>query len=95
MAQEGLQNGELARISAMKEELTRAYQDVLSKYSSLFKNLDADLSLFENNKQTQILEKRSSVAERQEKAMAQSRAEEDKVRAASEEKLQTVEQRLS
>lgn len=92
VAQEGLQNGELARISAMKEELTRAYQDVLSKYSSLFKNLDADLSLFENNKQTQILEKRSSVAERQEKAMAQSRAEEDKVRAASEEKLQTVEQ---
>lgn len=57
VAQEGLQNGELARISAMKEELTRAYQDVLSKYSSLFKNLDADLSLFENNKQTQILEK--------------------------------------
>ena len=95
VAQEGLQNGELARISAMKEELTRAYQDVLSKYSSLFKNLDADLSLFENNKQTQILEKRSSVAERQEKAMAQSRAEEDKVRAASEEKLQTVEQRLA
>ena len=95
VAQEGLQNGELARISAMKEELTRAYQDVLSKYSSLFKNLDADLSLFENNKQTQILEKRSSVAERQEKAMAQSRAEEDKVREASEEKLQTVEQRLA
>lgn len=95
VAQEGLQNGELARISTMKEELTRAYQDVLSKYSSLFKNLDADLSLFENNKQTQILEKRSSVAERQEKAMAQSRAEEDKVRAASEEKLQTVEQRLA
>ena len=95
VAQEGLQNGELARISTMKEELTRAYQDVLSKYSSLFKNLDADLSLFENNKQTQILEKRSSVAERQEKAMAQSRAEEDKVREASEEKLQTVEQRLA
>lgn len=95
VAQEGLQNGELVRISTMKEELTRAYQDVLSKYSSLFKNLDADLSLFENNKQTQILEKRSSVAERQEKAMAQSRAEEDKVRAASEEKLQTVEQRLA
>ena len=95
VAQEGLQNGELARISTMKEELTRAYQDVLSKYSSLFKNLDADLSLFENNKQTQILEKRSSVAERQEKAMAQSRSEEDKVRAASEEKLQTVEQRLA
>ena len=95
VAQEGLQNGELARISTMKEELTRAYQDVLSKYSSLFKNLDADLSLFENNKQTQILEKRSSVAERQEKAMAQSRAEEDKVRTASEEKLQTVEQRLA
>lgn len=95
VAQEGLQNGELARISIMKEELTRAYQDVLSKYSSLFKNLDADLSLFENNKQTQILEKRSSVAERQEKAMAQSRSEEDKVRAASEEKLQTVEQRLA
>ena len=95
VAQEGLQNGESARISTMKEELTRAYQDVLSKYSSLFKNLDADLSLFENNKQTQILEKRSSVAERQEKAMAQSRSEEDKVRAASEEKLQTVEQRLA
>ena len=57
VAQEGLQNGELVRISTMKEELTRAYQDVLSKYSSLFKNLDADLSLFENNKQTQILEK--------------------------------------
>ena len=49
-----MQNGELARISTMKEELTRAYQDVLSKYTSLFKNLDADLSLFENNKQTQI-----------------------------------------
>ena len=95
VAQEGLQNGELARISTMKEELTRAYQDVLSKYSSLFMNLDADLSLFENNKQTQILEKRLSVAERQEKAMAQSRAEEDKVRTASEEKLQTVEQRLA
>ena len=58
VAQEGLQNGELVRISTMKEELTRAYQDVLSKYSSLFKNLDADLSLFENNKQTQILEKK-------------------------------------
>ena len=95
VAQEELQNGELARISTMKEELTRAYQDVLSKYTSLFKNLDADLSLFENNKQTQILEKRSSVAGRQEKAMAQSRSEEDKVRVASEEKLQTVEQRLA
>lgn len=95
VAQEELQNGELARISTMKEELTRAYQDVLSKYTSLFKNLDADLSLFENNKQTQILEKRSSVAGRQEKAMAQSRSEEDKVREASEEKLQTVEQRLA
>ena len=32
VAQEELQNGELARISTMKEELTRAYQDVLSKY---------------------------------------------------------------
>ena len=95
VAQEELQNGELARISTMKEELTRAYQDVLSKYGSLFKNLDADLSLFENSRQAQILEKRSSVAGRQEKAMAQSRSEEDKVRTASEEKLQMVEQRLA
>ena len=54
----------------MKEELTRAYQDVLSNTIRV-KNLDADLSLFENSRQAQILEKRSSVPGRRE-AMAQS-----------------------
>lgn len=57
VSQEEFQNQELERMRIMKSELTRAYQDVLSKYRSLTENLEIDFRSFENNKQSLILKK--------------------------------------
>lgn len=94
VSQEEFQNQELERMRIMKSELTRAYQDVLSKYRSLTENLEIDFRSFENNKQSLILEKGTAVSRLQEEAMQNLRSEEEWVRSAFEEKLQAVDAKM-
>lgn len=88
--QEDIRNSELERLSALKAELTRAYEDVLTKYRSMFESLDAGYEAFSNSRQTRILEKRTTLAVRQEEALLNLRSEEEAVRSAHEERLEAV-----
>ena len=82
---------ELEQVRNMKSELTRAYEDVLSKYRLLFEKLEADFRTFENSQQARINARNAEIAGKQEELMQQLRVEEEKVRATQEEKVQTVE----
>lgn len=93
VAREALLVQELEQVREMKAELTKAYDDVLAKYRSLFDNLEADLRTFENSQQARILDKKSEISEKKEVLMRHLHAEEEKVRSAQEEKLQAVENR--
>lgn len=93
--QEDTRNSELERLSALKAELTRAYEDVMTKYRSLFESLDAGYEAFRNSRQTRILEKRTTLAVRQEEALQSLRSEEEAVRSAYDERLEAVNGRLA
>lgn len=95
VAQEEFQSRELERVATMRTELTRAYDDILSKYRSLFDNIDADFRLFKNSMETRILDKRTSVAGQKEEAMSFLRSEEQKVYSVYQEKRETVDSRLN
>lgn len=88
--QEDTRNSELERLSALKAELTRAYEDVLTKYRSMFESLDAGYEAFRNSRQTRIHEKRTALAARHEEALLNLRSEEEAVRSAYEERLEAV-----
>ena len=85
---------ELEQVRGMKSELTKAYDDVLSKYRLLLDKLEADFRTSENNRQTQIFVKKSEVTAKQEELMQRLREEEEKVRLAQEERFQTVDNRI-
>ena len=85
---------ELEQVRNMKSELTRAYEDVLSKYRLLFEKLEADFRTFENSQQARINARNAEIAGKQEELMQQLRVEEEKVRATQEEKVQTVDNRI-
>ncbi len=85
---------ELEQVRNMKSELTRAYEDVLSKYRLLFEKLEADFRTFENSQQARINARNAEIAGKQEELMQQLRVEEEKVRAMQEEKVQTVDNRI-
>lgn len=85
---------ELEQVRNMKSELTRAYEDVLSKYRLLFEKLEADFRTFENSQQARINVQNAEIAGKQEELMQQLRVEEEKVRATQEEKVQTVDNRI-
>ena len=85
---------ELEQVRNMKSELTRAYEDVLSKYRLLFEKLEADFRTFENSQQARINVRNAEIAGKQEELMQQLRVEEEKVRATQEEKVQTVDNRI-
>lgn len=69
---------ELEQVRNMKSELTRAYEDVLSKYRLLFEKLEADFRTFENSQQARINARNAEIAGKQEELMQQLRVEEEK-----------------
>ena len=85
---------ELEQVRNMKSELTRAYEDVLSKYRLLFDKLNADFRTFENSQQARINVRSAEIGGKQEELMQLLRAEEEKVRATQEEKVQMVDNRI-
>ena len=94
VSREELLNQELEQVRGMKAELTKAYEDVIGKYRLLSDNLEADFRTFENTQQARIFARKSEIAVKQEELMQQLRMEEEKVRAAQEEKIQTVDNRM-
>lgn len=94
VSQEKFQAEELERVRNMKSELTRSYQDVLSKYRSLEERLEVDFRSFENSRQAVILEKRTVYGKLREEASSYFRQEEERVRSGFEEKLQVAEDKL-
>ena len=85
---------ELEQVRNMKSELTRAYEDVLSKYRLLFEKLETDFRTFENSQQARINVRNAEIGGKQEELMQQLRVEEEKVRTTQEEKVQTVDNRI-
>lgn len=85
---------ELEQVRSMKSELTRAYEDVLSKYRLLFEKLETDFRTFENSQQARINVRNAEIGGKQEELMQQLRVEEEKVRTTQEEKVQTVDNRI-
>ena len=85
---------ELEQVRSMKSELTRAYEDVLSKYRLLFEKLETDFHTFENSQQARINVRNAEIGGKQEELMQQLRVEEEKVRTTQEEKVQTVDNRI-
>lgn len=85
---------EWERAKEMKSQLTQAYDDVLSKYRTLFDSLEAGVREMENNRKARILEKRMEMTGKKEQLMSELRVEEEKVRALYEEKLQLADGRL-
>ena len=85
---------ELEQVRNMKSELTRAYEDVLSKYGLLSEKLEADFHTFENSQRARINVRKEEIAGKQEELMQQLRVEEEKVRTIQEEKVQTVDNRI-
>ena len=61
----------------MKSELTRAYEDVLSKYRLLFEKLEADFRTFENSQQARINVRNAEIAGKQDELMQQLRVKEN------------------
>lgn len=94
VAREELLIQELEQVRNMKSELTRAYEDVLSKYRLLFDSLEADFRSFENSQQARMYTFKSEIADKQEALMQQLRVEEEKVRATQEEKIQAADSRI-
>ena len=92
--EELLIQGTLNKSGIWKSELTRAYEDVLSKYRLLFEKLEADFRTFENSQRARINARNAEIAGKQEELMQQLRVEEEKVRATQEEKVQTVDNRI-
>lgn len=86
---------ELEQVKEMKAELTRAYDDILAKYRLLFDKLEGDFRSFHNEQQGRILVRKTEMAGRQEELMKKLRAEEERVRSAYEEKLKTVDNRVT
>ncbi len=68
---------ELEQVRNMKSELTRAYEDVLSKYRLLFEKLEADFRTFENSQQARINVRNAEIAGKQEELMQQLRVKEN------------------
>lgn len=85
---------EQEQVRGMKSELTKAYDDVLTKYRLLSDNLEADFRTFANGQQARILTKKSEITGKQERLMQLLRNEEEKVRTAQDEKLQTIDSRI-
>lgn len=85
---------EQGQVLEMKSQLTKAYEDVLSKYRLLFDGLEADFRSFENSRQAQIFTRKSEITVKQEELMQQLRREEEKVRLVQEEKIQAVDNRM-
>lgn len=94
VGREGLLIQELEQVREMKSELTKACEDVLMKYRSLFDNIEAGSRSAENSGQARILTKRSEISDKKEALMQQLHSEEERVRLAQEEKFQALNNRM-
>lgn len=94
VGREGLLIQELEQVREMKSELTKACEDVLAKYRSLFDNIEAGSCSAENSGQARILTKRSEISDKKEVLMQQLHSEEERVRLAQEEKFQALNNRM-
>lgn len=87
-------NQEQDQVQGMKNELTKAYDDVLARYNLLFDKLESGFHASENSRQAQILAKKTEIASAQEELMHRLRAEEEGVRSVQDERIQTVDNRM-
>lgn len=94
VAREDMLTQELERAKEMKLQLTQAYDDVLSKYRTLFDSLEAGVREMENSRQARILQKRTEMMGKKEQLMSELRVEEEKVRTLYEEKFRLADDRL-
>ncbi len=85
---------ELEQVRSMKSELTKAYEDVLSKYRLLFDRLEADFRSFDNSQKARLFDRKSEIATKLETLMKQLRTEEEKVRTTHEEKVSLIDSHI-
>lgn len=85
---------ELTRQQQQRQELTRAYDDVISKYSALIERLDTDFRAFENAQHALVNEREYATNKQNENLMQTRRNEENEVYTIFEEKLQLAADKL-
>lgn len=92
VAQEEIVAQEAKQLEERKGELTKAHEDVTSKYRALFERLKADSREYENQQKERVLERKTILNSRTEELMQTLRKSEKKIYMAYEEKLQTAEE---
>ena len=79
---------ELTRQQQRRQELTRAYDDVIAKYSALIERVDTDFRAFENAQHALVNEREYATNKQNESLMQTRRNEENEVYTRFEEKSQ-------
>ena len=79
---------ELTRQQQRRQELTRAYDDVIAKYSALIERVDTDFRAFENAQHALVNEREYATNKQNESLMQTRRNEENEVYTRFEEKAQ-------
>ena len=94
VGQESIVEKEMARAQSLKNDLTRAYQDIMTKYSQLIEKEEVGLRSFENEKQAQILAKQKEATKKKEEAFGNERQETEAIHKSSSEKEQNADAKL-
>lgn len=79
---------ELTRQQQQRQELTHAYEDIISKYGALMERIDTDFRAFENGQRALVNERERATNKQNEALMQTQRSEENEVHALFEDKLQ-------
>ncbi|MDO4164713.1 MAG: ATP-binding protein [Bacteroides sp.] len=94
VAQEPFHQQELEHVQAMRQELTRAHQDILSKYRPLIEAEETAFHTFQNGKQALVLQRQAESGKRREEALQHLREEEERIRDAAADKQKAVDERM-
>ncbi|MDR0896024.1 MAG: ATP-binding protein [Prevotellaceae bacterium] len=86
---------EQKQVSALRTEVTQAYQDVIGKYQLLASSLETDYRTAKNQSDARIMEWKEGATKQQREWMQQLHAEEERIRTAQDEALQAVGSRLT
>lgn len=88
VGQKSVLTDELMRQQQQWQELTRAYDDIISKYNALLERIATDYRAFENVQRALVNERERSTNKQNESLMQMQRSEENEVRLLFEDKLQ-------
>ena len=94
VGQESIVEKDMERAQTLKNDLTRAYQDIMTKYRQLIEAEEVGLRSFENGKQAQILAKQTEATKKKEEAFNNERQDSESIRKASAEKEQNADIKL-